>query len=161
MFAKIKETAFPPKEKPMMVWDGECGFCKYWITNWKAKTDDRIEYRTFQKVAQQFKDIPLKEFKKASRLIEPDGSIYSGPDSAYRSFLYFRKDNSPWHRWYSKYKTFHFLSNHAYNFIAKNRSFMFSLTKLFFGKNPEKIKPFWLLLFLMLCIIAYLLLKFL
>lgn len=161
MFAKIKQTAFPPTEKPMMVWDGECGFCKYWIINWKSKTDDRIDYRTFQDVAIRFKDIPLKEFKKASRLIEPNGSVFSGPDSAYRSFLYFKNNKSPWHRWYSQHKIFNFISDHTYNSIAKNRSFMFSLTKLFFGNNPENIKPYWLLLIIMIFTALYLLLKFL
>lgn len=145
----------------MMVWDGECGFCKYWITNWKSKTDAQIDYRTLQEVAKQFKDIPLKEFKKASRLIEPDGAVYSGPDSAYRSFLYFKNTNPPWHRWYSQYKLFSFPSDHTYNFIAKNRSFMFSLTKLFFGRNPERLKPYWLLLLLIVFIGVYLLLRYL
>ena len=87
MFTKFYRTNYPPTEKPMMVWDGECGFCKYWVTRWKMYTGDRITYKTYQEVASQFKDIPLKEFKKASRLIEPNGSVYSGPDSAYRSFV--------------------------------------------------------------------------
>ena len=161
MFIKIKQTAFPPNEKPMMIWDGECGFCKYWINNWKSKTGNSIDYRTFQEVAQQFKDIPIKEFKKASRLIEVDGYVYSGPDSAFRSFQYFKKPSLRPHRWYSRYKLFSFLSDHTYNFIAKNRSFMFSLTKLFFGKNPESIKPYWLLSLVIVCAIVYILLKFL
>lgn len=161
MFTKIKQTVYPPTEKPMMVWDGECGFCKYWITNWKSKTDDRIDYRTFQEVADQFKDIPLKEFKKASRLIEPDGSISSGPDSAYRSFRYFKNPVSIWHRWYSHFKIFTFISDHSYNFIAKNRSFMFKLTKIFFGKNPESIKLYWLILLVVFLLIVFLLIKFL
>lgn len=161
MFSKIKQTAFPPATKPIMVWDGECSFCKFWITNWKSKTDERIDYRTLLEVAGQFEDIPLKEFKKASRLIEPNGSVYSGPDSAYRSFLYSNNNNFSWHKWYSGNNIFTFLSDHTYNFIAKNRSFMFALTKLFFGKNPESLKPYWLILILMVCIIVYLLLKFL
>ncbi len=137
MFSKIKKTAFPPIEKPMMVWDGECGFCKYWITNWKSKTEDRIDFKTFQEVADRFEDIHLKEFKKASRLIEPNGSVFSGPDSAFRSFTYFEKQNSRWHRWYSNYKWFASLSDTIYNFIAKHRGFAFTLTKIFFGKNPQ------------------------
>ena len=161
MFSKIEKTAFPPIEKPMMVWDGECGFCNYWITRWKSKTEDRINYKSFQEVAEYFGDIPLKEFKKASRLIETDGSVFSGPDSAFRSFTYFENEDFRWHRWYSKYKWFTFLSDHSYNFIAKHRSFMFTLTKIFFGKNPEAIKPYWFLILLFLFSIIYLLLKYL
>ena len=161
MFAKIQQTAFPPTFKPMMVWDGECGFCKYWVTNWKSKTGGRIDYRTFQEVSEQFKDIPLKEFKKASRLIELDGSVYSGPDSAFRTFEYFENPSPSFHHWYSNYKFFNFICDHAYNFIAKNRSFIFSLTKIFFGNDPDKIKPYWLLILLIVFAAVYFLLKFL
>ena len=144
-----------------MVWDGECGFCKYWITRWKSKTNDRIEYQTFQQVAENYKDIPLKEFKKASRFIETDGSVFSGPDSAYKSLTYFGKEDSRWHRWYAKYKWFTYLSDHAYNYIAKHRGFFFFLTILFFGKNPKAIKPYWFLIILVVFCFFYALLKFL
>jgi len=161
MFTKFKKTAYLPSEKPVFVWDGECGFCKYWVTYWEFNTEDKIEYKTFQNTAAQFKDIPLKEFKKASRLIETDGSIFSGPDSAYRSFTYFKKKPFPWHSWYKKYNLFAKLSDHGYNFIAKNRAFMFTVTKLFFGKNPLKIKPYWLIYLFFFLAIIYVFLKFL
>jgi len=155
MFSKIQRTAFPPIKKPMMVWDGKCGFCRYWISRWKSKTGNNIDYRTFQEVAEMYNDIPLKEFKKASRLIETNGSIYSGPDSAFRSFNYFEKKDTRWHRWYTRYTWFTWLSDHSYNFIAKNRSLMFTLTKLCFGKNPKTIRPYWILWLLVLFAALY------
>ncbi|CAM3301415.1 DCC1-like thiol-disulfide oxidoreductase family protein [Aequorivita lipolytica] len=161
MFSKIDRTAFPPAEKPMMVWDGECGFCKYWITRWKSKTEDRIIYRTFQQVSENYPDIPLKEFKKASRLVETDGSIYSGPDSAYRSFNYFEESDSRWHNLYSKNGFFTSVSDYTYNFIANNRSFMLKITKLFFGNDPAAIKPYWFILLLFVFSIVYVLLTYL
>ena len=161
MFTKTKQTAFLPTKKPMMVWDGECGFCKYWITYWKSRTGNSVDYRTFQKVSAQFEDISLEEFKKASRLIEVDGSVYSGPDSAFRTFRYFKNPSLCSHHWYSRFKIFNSLTNYSYNFIAKNRSFMFGDTNLFFGKNPENIKPFWLLLLMIIFTLGFLLLKFL
>lgn len=161
MFSKIEKTAFPPLEKPVMVWDGNCGFCNYWITRWKSKTGDRIHYKTFQEVSKNYPDIPLKEFKKASRLIEMDGQIYSGPNSAYRSFLYFNKPNEKWHWWYSESGWFTYLSDHTYNFIAKHRSIMFTLTKILFGKNPNVLKPYWFFIILSIVLVIYLLSKFL
>ena len=148
MFAKIETTAYPPTEKPMMVWDGECGFCKFWITHWQSKSNETITFKTYQEVSGKYADIPLKEFKKASRLIETDGRIYSGPNSAYRSFLYFENPDKKWHRWYSTIKWFQKLSDHAYNFIAKHRGFMFTVTKIFFGNNPQALKPYWFLILL-------------
>ncbi|WP_414601176.1 thiol-disulfide oxidoreductase DCC family protein [Algoriphagus sp. NG3] len=143
MFSKIQKTNFPPAE-PIFLWDGNCGFCKYWIIVWKSNTEG-LTYKTFQEVGSEFPDIPIKEFKKASRLIETDGSVFSGPDSAYRTFWYFPKPQKKWHRWYQKSGFFQSISDHSYNWIAKNRPLMMRLTKAFWGKNPIRRKPYWLL----------------
>src|SRR5437773_2587310 len=34
-----------PPAKPLLIFDGECGFCRRWIERWQAKTGDRIDYR--------------------------------------------------------------------------------------------------------------------
>ncbi|WP_297337134.1 DCC1-like thiol-disulfide oxidoreductase family protein [Algoriphagus sp.] len=160
MFAPIQKTQFPPR-KDLFIWDGQCGFCKYWILVWKSKTRG-LEYQTFQEVADNFPDIPLKEFKKASRLIEKDGSVFSGPESAFRTFAYFKKPRTFWQKWYQQSKIFRQLSNQGYNFIAKNRPFLMQLTIAFWGKNPIKRKPYWLVwllgLFGFLGALSYLLL---
>ena len=133
-----------------MVWDGQCGFCKYWITRWKRMTGDQVDYKTFQEVAGDFADIPLKEFKKASRLIEPDGKVYSGPDSAYRSYDFSQKRNYPFHNWYLKNGWFQKASDRVYNHIAKNRPFYHELTTTLFGKDPLRLKPYWVIYLLAL-----------
>ncbi|RAI89430.1 thiol-disulfide oxidoreductase DCC family protein [Algoriphagus yeomjeoni] len=143
MFTKIHKTTHPP-DQPLFIWDGECGFCKYWIIVWKSKTEG-LDYMTFQDAASKFPDISLKDFKKASRLIESDGSVFSGPDSAFRTFYYFKKPKKHWHQWYKYSPIFQKISDHTYNWIAKNRPLMMRLTLAFWGKNPLKRKPYWLL----------------
>ncbi|NNE77212.1 MAG: DUF393 domain-containing protein [Pricia sp.] len=145
MFSKIKMTNYPPQKNPVLVWDGKCGFCKFWVIRLNQHTRGRISFRTYQEAADQFRDIPVKEFKKASRLIELDGRVYSGPDSLYRSLQHSNKKTLPWHYWYHKFGWFAKLSDHGYNFIAKHRPMMFTLTKLLFGEQPQKIKHYWLL----------------
>jgi len=145
MFQKILKTKYPPKDKPVLIWDGNCGFCKFWVTRWKAKTGDALDFKTFQETSQHYKDFPLKEFKKASRLIEPNGNVFSGPDSAYRCYNYAKLKNSPYHKWYTSNKMFRSLSDKAYNYIAKHRPTMFKITKILFGDNPLSLKPYWLL----------------
>ena len=154
MFAKINQTNYPPNE-PTMVWDGTCGFCKFWKTRWELKTKDKISFVTYQDKASEFPDIPLKEFKKASRLIEPDGRVYSGPDSAYRSI--YHAGNQTWHKWYRTHAWFEKFSDVTYNHIAKNRSLYFRITKALFGKNPAKLKYYWLFYLLAVFVILALL----
>ena len=164
MFAKIKKTTYPPSKKPMLVWDGECGFCGYWVTRWKCKTKGAIDFNTYQEVSKDYPDIPEKEFKKASRLIDTEGIIYSGPDSAYKSLSYSSKQLLPFHKWYRNYSFFTWLSDHAYNFIAKNRSFFFKITKICFGSDPLRPKSYWqgylLIFFGILIVIVFFITKF-
>jgi predicted DCC family thiol-disulfide oxidoreductase YuxK len=154
MFKTIQSVSTPPEE-PTMVWDGKCGFCEYWITVWRQKTGTKIKYVKYQEVYERFPSISLKEFKKAAKLIEIDGKVFSGPDSAFRSFLYFPSPIKFLHSWYHKYGFFQRLSNKAYIWIAKHRPFMFKLTKLLWGTNPRNRKPFWLEWFLLLLLIIY------
>lgn len=154
MFKKIEYTSHPPSQN-ILVWDGDCGFCKFWKTRWEAKTKGKIEFKTFQTTAENFPDIPLKEFKKASRLIETDGKIYSGPDSAYRSLWH--AGNHIYHELYKKSGWFKYLSDHGYNHIAKNRHFYFQLTKFLLGDNPMRLKHYWILYLSIIVLIVWLL----
>ncbi|MUP41087.1 thiol-disulfide oxidoreductase DCC family protein [Christiangramia aestuarii] len=154
MFKKIEFTKYPPSH-PVLIWDGDCGFCKFWKTRWQEKTEGRVNFETYQQKASDFPDFPLKEFKKASRLIERDGKVYSGPDSAYRSLWHANKKS--YHEYYRNHKWFEFLSDHAYNHIAKNRHFYFQVTKFLFGKDPLNFKPYWLIYLFVILIIIYLL----
>ena len=152
MFEKIKLTKYPPN-KNILIWDGDCGFCKFWKTRWQQKTEGKVAFETYQNSSKKFSDIPLKEFKKASRLIEIDGKIYSGPDSAYRSLWH--AGNKKWHQLYSSNHIFRNLSDNGYNHIAKNRSFYFKLTKILFGNNPLNLKPYWLIYLILLFALIY------
>ena len=148
MYKEITQTRFKP-QKPVLVWDGDCGFCKFWKTRWQLRTGEKIDFKTYQETADFFEDIPLKEFKKASKLIEQNGKVYNGPNSAYRSLWH--AGNRFWFKLFQTNRAFKAISKHAYNHIAKNRSFYFRLTKIFFGKNPRKLKHYWALyLFLLL-----------
>jgi len=144
MFEKLESTNFPPMHKPMMVYDGKCGFCKYWIIKWQNFTGDKVEYQPFQKVADQFKDIEVSYFKTAVRFIEQDGKVSSGPDAAYITYYLYSKPKFL-HLWYLNKKWFRKLSDAGYNFVANNRSFMFDLSRLLLGKDPNNYQPRWLI----------------
>jgi len=143
MFHKLSSTQYPPKSKPLMVYDGNCGFCKYWILKWKRATGNAVEYKPYQEVATQFKDISTHHFQEAVRFIQTDGIIVNGPDAAYITY----KDDMKFgflHRWYRNKKWFTKLSDIAYQWIADNRTFMYKLSLRLYGKNPLKPKKYWL-----------------
>lgn len=144
MFSKVKNTKYPPKTKPVLVWDGECDFCNFWKSHWEKITGSTVQYKKYQEIAGHFKDIPISAFKKASHFIDLDGKVYSGPDSAYKSYQY--ANRKVWlHPLYTRNLLFRNLSDYVYNYIAKNRGFFYKVSKIFFGNEPQNLKPYWLI----------------
>ena len=71
---------------PTMLFDGDCGFCRYWIEKWQRVTQDRVQYRPFQEALVQFPQLTEKECMESVRLILPDGSIFSGARAVFKAF---------------------------------------------------------------------------
>ncbi len=143
MFKKLHNTKYLPKDKPVMAWDGECGFCHYWVIKWKKLTGDRVIYKPFQEVYQDFPDIELKYFRQAIRFIDSDGRIYTGPAAAFQAL---HRYAGKW-RWvmpiYRSFWPFRFLSDRFYAFVSRNRVRMYGITIRLFGKNPARPKYYW------------------
>ena len=73
---------------PVLVYDGECEFCKIWIGYWKKLTGEKISYVPFQKITSEFSEIPQEHFCKSIHLITPKGNVYKGAHAVVRT-LYF------------------------------------------------------------------------
>lgn len=142
MFQKIESTQYPPKENPLMLYDGKCGFCKYWVIKWKKISGLGVDFRPYQEAAHEFPDIPEFHFKEAVRFITIDGRVYNGPDAAYITY-YNRNKVQFLHRWYENKSWFRKLSDFIYQKIANNRYAMSKISIWLFGKNPANPKPYW------------------
>jgi predicted DCC family thiol-disulfide oxidoreductase YuxK len=66
---------------PLLIYDGDCGFCKYWLRYWNRLTGDRVAYAPYQEIAAQYPEIPVDEFKRAVKYIAPDGKVASGAEA--------------------------------------------------------------------------------
>ncbi len=71
--------------KPLLVFDGDCNFCRHWIERWRETTLDRVDYATSQEVAADFPEIPREEFDREVKFIEPDGRAFGGAEAVFRS----------------------------------------------------------------------------
>jgi lipase maturation factor 1 len=107
-----------PPAKPLLVFDGDCGFCRRWIERWRVRTGDRIEYRPFQEV-HDFPEIPRGDFAEAVHLIERDGAVYRGAEAVFRSLGR--------QRWYSVPGVAP-VSEWAYRLVARHRQVFSKLT---------------------------------
>lgn len=59
-------------EKPILLFDGDCGFCRRWIDRWRLMTKDRVVYEPYQSSGARFPEISEEQFKKSVQLVETD-----------------------------------------------------------------------------------------
>src|SRR5438552_392317 len=137
---RLRVSNSPPK--PLMIWDGECHFCKMWIERWREITAGKVDYATYQQTAHLFPEIPLDQFKHAIAFIEPDGKTFFAAEAVYRSLQY--RSSRTWLAWsYDHVPGFAEISETAYKFIARHRSLGSSVTRLLWGKDVRPPAYFW------------------
>ncbi len=111
----------PRPAKPLMVYDGDCGFCRLWIKRWRFLTGEKVDYRPYQEAAGLFPEISKDQFQKAVQLIEPDGKVSSGAQAVFRG-LSFRSGWGWLSRAYEQFPGLAFVSEKAYGFVASHRN---------------------------------------
>src|SRR6059058_3482989 len=131
-----------PPPKPLMVWDGECHFCKRWIERWQEITAGKVDYVTYQQAAHQFPEIPIEQFQRAVALVEPDGETFFAAEAVYRSLQY--RPSRKWLAWsYDHFPGFAPISETAYKFIARHRGLASAITRSLWGKDVRPPTYFW------------------
>jgi predicted DCC family thiol-disulfide oxidoreductase YuxK len=131
-----------PPPKPLMIWDGECHFCKRWIERWREVTAGKVDYATYQQAATRFPEIPIEQFKRAVAFIEPDGEAFFAAKAVYRSLRY--RSSRKWLTWsYDYVPGFAGISETAYKFIARHRGLGSIFTRLLWGKDVRPPTYFW------------------
>ena len=124
------------KARPLLVFDGDCGFCGYWARYWRALTGARVDYRPYQEVGARFPEISTEEFRRAVQFIGPDGRRASAAEASFLTLSYARGKGF-WLWLYRKLPGFARVSEHAYAFVAAHRPAFFRLSLLLWGRRHE------------------------
>ena len=131
-----------PPITPLLIWDGECHFCRLWIERWREITAGKVDYATYQEAAHQFPEIPVEQFKHAMALIEPNGETFFAAEAVYRSLRY--RPSKRWLVWsYDHVPGFAAISEIAYKFIARHRGLCSTVTRTLWGNDARLPTYFW------------------
>ena len=65
-----------PPPKPLLIWDGECHFCRRWIERWRVITGGEVEYAPYQEIAERFPEIPREQFQRSVVYIDKNGQVF-------------------------------------------------------------------------------------
>lgn len=122
-------------ERPLLVWDGDCGFCRGWIARWRAITGDRVDYAPYQEVADRFPGIPRAEFAEAVHFLDPaEGRWSRGAEAVFRSLAV-----APGRGWmlglYRGLPGFRPVTEAVYRLVAGHRDLAGRITDLLWGAH--------------------------
>ncbi|CAN5642373.1 lipase maturation factor family protein [soil metagenome] len=130
-------TVANPPSKPLMIFDGDCHFCRRWVERWREITGDRVEYATSQEVSQRFPEIPQSEFANAVQLVEPSGEVFRGAAAVFRSL-----GKAGGRRWmaagYERVPGVAPVTEAAYAVIARNRQLASTATRWLWGNDVRR-----------------------
>ena len=72
-------------ERPLLLYDGDCGFCRFWVERWRSQTRGLVDFAPAQQEASRFPQIAENQWKRAVQLVMPDGAVYEGAEAVFRA----------------------------------------------------------------------------
>jgi predicted DCC family thiol-disulfide oxidoreductase YuxK len=121
-----------PPDQLHVLFDGDCGFCRFWVERWRTVAREPTRFEPFQQAASRYPEIPLPAFDEAMQAVDTDGKVYSGADAVFRLL---RKSRWRWINWIADdLPILRRLARGAYHFIATNRPVFSKLTRLGWGR---------------------------
>jgi predicted DCC family thiol-disulfide oxidoreductase YuxK len=128
-----------PPARPLLVFDGDCSFCRAWVDYWEQRTGGKVSYAPYQEIGELF-GVKREEFAAAVKLLTPDGEVRSGAHAVFKLL-----DLVPTKRWllwlYLQFSLFALLAEAVYRLVARHRSFAYWVTRVLWG-IPVKPQTF-------------------
>ncbi len=124
--------------RPLLIFDGDCGFCRKWIARWKRTTGDRVQYAPSQEVSGRFPEIPPEAFAWAVQLVTPEGEVFEGAEAVFLALAQGPGRGKGKTLWcYRHLAGFADAADLAYGVAARHRTAALRVTNLLWGQSVE------------------------
>ncbi|MBT8447628.1 MAG: lipase maturation factor family protein [Gammaproteobacteria bacterium] len=120
------------RHSPLLVYDGECGFCVYSVDFWRQQVGDAVTFRPYQEAATGIPDISAEKFRQAIYWFGTDGGVCSGAAAAFEVAA---TSGRPLARWlYRHVPGFAAGSEASYRFVAARRGLALRVSRVLWGR---------------------------
>ena len=106
--------------KPLLIFDGECGFCRRLAARGRRVLGERVDLAPYQEVAASHPDIPRQRFAETIHLVEPDGRWSTGAEAVFRALAHAPRGGL-WLAVYQRVPGFAPVSEWCYRLVARHR----------------------------------------
>ncbi|MCH7562890.1 MAG: DUF393 domain-containing protein, partial [Gemmatimonadetes bacterium] len=117
---------------PLLIFDGDCTFCRRWIARWQGLTGERTVYAPYQEAGAQYPEIPFKAFETSVQFITSEGNVFSGAEAVFQTLAY--GAGKKWPLWlYQKIPGVAPVTEWFYGVVARHRGTFSKWTGLLWG----------------------------
>ena len=119
--------------KPVLIYDGDCGFCRRQVARWQTVTGDRVEYVPSPEA--RFDNVPRERLEAAVVLVMPGGEVLDGAEAVFRALACAPGRGA--RLWaYRRLPGFAPAAEWVYRLIARHRRAASRLDRLVSGTDP-------------------------
>ncbi|MCB1679019.1 MAG: lipase maturation factor family protein [Halioglobus sp.] len=126
----------PALQRPLLIYDGDCAFCRYCVEYARSATGEAVDYEPYQAVGRDFPAISEDEFRSAIKLVRPDAAVSSGAAAAWQT-LALAGHSRFWAALYAAVPWFAALCEWCYRRVAAHRGACLRLCRALFGARLE------------------------
>jgi len=123
-------------DRPIVLFDGDCGFCRFWVERWRARTRGLVDFAPAQQEASRFPQVTEQAWRRSVQLVTPAGEVYSAAEAVFRTLAYV-----PGYRWmlgmYRYVPGTRPLAEAAYRLVADHRNFFSKVLAIAWANDPE------------------------
>ncbi len=123
--------------RPLLVFDGDCAFCRASIERWRAAVGAQIDFAPYQEIAARFPQIEAEEAPRAIHFIDAERRASRGAEALFRAAAHCNRKR--WLIWfYTTLPPFAFAAEMVYRLVAANRTPIASVLHVWRGRD---LKP--------------------
>jgi len=124
-----------PAGEPVLVWDGECGFCRRSVDYLRERVPaDRLTFQPYQEFDERPDELGDDDFARAVHLVRPDGSWTRGAEAIFDALQL--APSGGLGRWlYLNLPGFAAVTERIYRWVAEHRGFVDRWTRRLIGAD--------------------------
>jgi predicted DCC family thiol-disulfide oxidoreductase YuxK len=123
------------RDRPVLLYDGRCGFCSRWVARWHSHGSDAVDYEPYQQAGLSFPKLSMEEMGRAIHLVEPSGRVSKGAEAVLRHFALSGRHRGLW--WaYQWVPGFAACAEAFYRVVAAHRDAADRVDRLLVGSQP-------------------------
>jgi len=117
-------------DRPLLVYDGDCGFCRRQIARWRDLTGDRVEYATADEARPRYPQLTAELVRAGVVLLTPAGETITGAGAVVTAL-------GGWRLWaYRRVPGVRATADFVYRLVARHRHAASALTRVLSGPDP-------------------------